>query len=166
MGQDAGINRRQVEEANRQYETRGAEDLIAELSTKEMWTADDVAQAAVLAQAAENDGRLMQAAMTEQMYRERMSQAGAALQAGSIYKKLTAQRRGGGEPGPGERGQPQARPDGRHDSHGRQHARDELAGAAAEGRNQPAIRPDDRRAAADGAGLRADHLQAGAGEHL
>lgn len=90
MGQDAGINRRQVEEANRQYETRGAEDLIAELSTKEMWTADDVAQAAVLRKRAENDGRLMQAAMTEQMYRERMSQAGAALQAGSIYKKLTA----------------------------------------------------------------------------
>ena len=90
MGQDAGINRRQVEEANRQYETRGAEDLIAELSTKEMWMADDVAQAAVLRKRAENDGRLMQAAMTEQMYRERMSQAGAALQAGSIYKKLTA----------------------------------------------------------------------------
>ena len=90
MGKDAGINRRQVEEANRQYETRGAEDLIAELSTKEMWTADDVAQAAVLRKRAENDGRLMQAAMTEQMYRERMSQAGAALQAGSIYKKLTA----------------------------------------------------------------------------
>ena len=90
MGQDAGINRRQVEEANRQYETRGAEDLIAELSTREMWTADDVAQAAVLRKRAENEGHLMQAAMTEQMYRERMSQAGAALQAGSIYKKLTA----------------------------------------------------------------------------
>ena len=90
MGQDAGINRRQVEEANRQYETRGAEDLIAELSTKEMWMADDVAQAAVLRKRAENEGHLMQAAMMEQMYRERMSQAGAALQAGSIYKKLTA----------------------------------------------------------------------------
>ena len=90
MGQDAGINRRQVEEANRQYETRGAEDLIAELSTREMWTADDVAQAAVLRKRAENEGHLMQAAMMEQMYRERMTRAGAALQAGSIYKKLTA----------------------------------------------------------------------------
>lgn len=90
MGQNAGINRRQVEEANRQYETRGAEDLIAELSTREMWTADDVAQAAVLRKRAENEGHLMQAAMTEQMYRERMTRAGAALQAGSIYKKLTA----------------------------------------------------------------------------
>ena len=90
MGQNAGINRRQVEEANRQYETRGAEDLIAELSTREMWTADDVAQAAVLCKRAENEGHLMQAAMTEQMYRERMTRAGAALQAGSIYKKLTA----------------------------------------------------------------------------
>ena len=90
MGQNAGINRRQVEEANRQYETRGAEDLIAELSTKEMWTADDVAQAAVLRKRAENEGHLMQAAMMEQMYRERMTRAGAALQAGSIYKKLTA----------------------------------------------------------------------------
>ena len=90
MGQNAGINRRQVEEANRQYETRGAEDLIAELSTREMWTADDVAQAAVLRKRAENEGHLMQAAMMEQMYRERMTRAGAALQAGSIYKKLTA----------------------------------------------------------------------------
>lgn len=90
MGKDAGINRRQVEEANRQYETRGAEDLIAELSTREMWTADDVAQAAVLRKRAENEGHLMQAAMMEQMYRERMTRAGAALQAGSIYKKLTA----------------------------------------------------------------------------
>ena len=90
MGQDAGINRRQVEEANRQYETRGAENLIAELSTREMWTADDVAQAAVLRKRAENEGHLMQAAMMEQMYRERMTRAGAALQAGSIYKKLTA----------------------------------------------------------------------------
>ncbi|MFR5794769.1 MAG: hypothetical protein ACLUI3_03805 [Christensenellales bacterium] len=90
MGQDADINRRQVEEANRQYETRGAEDLIAELSTREMWTADDVAQAAVLRKRAENEGHLMQAAMMEQMYRERMTRAGAALQAGSIYKKLTA----------------------------------------------------------------------------
>ena len=90
MGQDAGINRRQVEEANRQYETRGAEDLVAELSTREMWTADDVAQAAVLRKRAENEGHLMQAAMMEQMYRERMTRAGAALQAGSIYKKLTA----------------------------------------------------------------------------
>lgn len=90
MGQNAGINRRQVEEANRQYETRGAEDLIAELSTREMWTADDVAQAAVLRKRAENEGHLMQAAMMERMYRERMTRAGAALQAGSIYKKLTA----------------------------------------------------------------------------
>ncbi|MFQ9806154.1 MAG: hypothetical protein ACLR07_06690 [Christensenellales bacterium] len=90
MGQNAGINRRQVEEANRQYETRGAEDLIAELSTREMWTADDVAQAAVLRKRAENEGHLMQAAMMEQMYRERITRAGAALQAGSIYKKLTA----------------------------------------------------------------------------
>lgn len=75
MGKDAGINRRQVEEANRQYETRGAEDLIAELSTREMWTADDVAQAAVLRKRAENEGHLMQAAMMEQMYRERMTRA-------------------------------------------------------------------------------------------
>ena len=89
MGRDSGINRRQVEEANRQYETRGAEDIIAELGTKDMWTADEIAQAAVIRRRAENDGRLMQAAMMEQMYRERMSKAGAALQAGSIYKKLT-----------------------------------------------------------------------------
>ena len=89
MGQDSGINRRQVEEANRQYETRGAENLIAELGTREMWTADDIAQAAVIRKRAENDGHLMQAAMLEQMYKARMSRAGAALQAGSIYKKLT-----------------------------------------------------------------------------
>ena len=89
LGKDAGINRRQVEEANRRYEAQGAEDMMAELSTREMWTADDVAAAAVIRKRAESEGRLMQAAMAEQLYRERMSRAGAALQAGSIYKKLT-----------------------------------------------------------------------------
>ena len=89
LSSDAGINRRQVEEANRQYETRGAEDIIAELSTKDMWTAEEIAQAAVIRKRAENDGHLMQAAMMDQMYRERAARAGAALQAGSLYKRLT-----------------------------------------------------------------------------
>ena len=84
------VNRDQVERANAQYDSRGAEAVMAELNTREMWTAEDMAAAQVAIVRGQNDGHLVQAAQLAQMYSERISKAGQALQAGSIFKKLTA----------------------------------------------------------------------------
>ena len=84
------VNRDQVERANAQYDSRGAEAMMAELNTREMWTAEDMAAAQVAIVRGQNDGHLVQAAQLAQMYSERISKAGQALQAGSIFKKLTA----------------------------------------------------------------------------
>ena len=84
------VNREQVERANARYDSRGAEAMMAELNTREMWTAEDMAAAQVAIVRGQNDGHLVQAAQLAQMYSERISKAGQALQAGSIFKKLTA----------------------------------------------------------------------------
>lgn len=131
-----------------------------------MWTADDVAQAAVLRKRAENEGHLMQAAMMEQMYRERMTRAGAALQAGSIYKKLTAS---------GAMAESLDRANAINRKRGLTDGMIPMGDSApvmnwreqrqkAETSLQYALMTDEQRQTAQD--YRADHLQAGAGEHL
>lgn len=84
------INREQVERANARYDQEGADALIADLASRDMWTADETiaAQAAMLR--SQDEGYLVRALRIAQMYDDHRSKAGQALQAGNALKRLTA----------------------------------------------------------------------------
>jgi hypothetical protein len=84
------INREQVERANARYDQEGADALIADLASRDMWTADETVAAQVAMLRSQDEGYLVRALRIAQMYDDHRSKAGQALQAGNALKRLTA----------------------------------------------------------------------------
>ena len=84
------INREQVERANARYDQEGADALIADLASRDMWTADETIAAQVAMLRSQDEGYLVRALRIAQMYDDHRSKAGQALQAGNALKRLTA----------------------------------------------------------------------------
>ncbi len=84
------INREQVERANARYDQEGADALIADLASRDMWTADETIAAQVAMLRSQDEGYLVRALRIAQMYDDHRSKAGQALQAGNVLKRLTA----------------------------------------------------------------------------
>lgn len=84
------INREQVERANARYDQEGADVLIADLASRDMWTADETIAAQVAMLRSQDEGYLVRALRIAQMYDDHRSKAGQALQAGNALKRLTA----------------------------------------------------------------------------
>lgn len=84
------INREQVERANARYDQEGADALIADLDSRDMWTADETIAAQVAMLRSQDEGYLVRALRIAQMYDDHRSKAGQALQAGNALKRLTA----------------------------------------------------------------------------
>lgn len=84
------INREQVERANARYDREGADALIADLASRDMWTADETIAAQVAMLRSQDEGYLVRALRIAQMYDDHRSKAGQALQAGNALKRLTA----------------------------------------------------------------------------
>ena len=84
------INREQVERANARYDQEGADALIADLASRDMWTADETIAAQVAMLRSQDKGYLVRALRIAQMYDDHRSKAGQALQAGNALKRLTA----------------------------------------------------------------------------
>lgn len=84
------INREQVERANARYDREGADALIADLASRDMWTADETVAAQVAMLRSQDEGYLVRALRIAQMYDDHRSKAGQALQAGNALKRLTA----------------------------------------------------------------------------
>lgn len=84
------INREQVERANARYDQEGADALIADLASRDMWTADETVAAQVAMLRSQDEGYLVRALRIAQMYDDHRSKAGQALQAGNVLKRLTA----------------------------------------------------------------------------
>ena len=84
------INREQVERANARYDQQGADALIADLASRDMWTADETIAAQVAMLRSQDEGYLVRALRIAQMYDDHRSKAGQALQAGNALKRLTA----------------------------------------------------------------------------
>ena len=84
------INREQVERANARYDQEGADALIADLASRDMWTADETIAAQVAMLRSQDEGYLVRALRIAQMYDDHRSKAGQALQASNALKRLTA----------------------------------------------------------------------------
>lgn len=84
------INREQVERANARYDQEGADALIADLASRDMWTADETIAAQVAMLRSQDEGYLVRSLRIAQMYDDHRSKAGQALQAGNALKRLTA----------------------------------------------------------------------------
>lgn len=84
------INREQVERANARYDQEGADALIADLASRDMWTADETIAAQVAMLRSQDEGYLVRALRIAQMYDDHRSKVGQALQAGNALKRLTA----------------------------------------------------------------------------
>lgn len=83
-------NREQVQRANDDINVRGIDAVVNDLLARDRWTADDHAAAAVAFIRAENEGLNTTAWAIASAYDEQGTNAGQALQARQVIKKLTA----------------------------------------------------------------------------
>lgn len=83
-------NREQVQRANDDINARGIDAVVDDLLARDRWTADDHAAAAVAFIRAENEGLNTTAWAIASAYDEQGTNAGQALQARKIIKRLTA----------------------------------------------------------------------------
>lgn len=83
-------NREQVQRANDDINARGIDAVVNDLLARDRWTADDHAAAAVACIRAQNEGLMTTAYVIAKAYDEQGTNAGQALQARQIIKKLTA----------------------------------------------------------------------------
>ena len=83
-------NREQVQRANDDINARGIDAVVNDLLSRDRWTADDHAAAAVAFIRAENEGLNTTAWAIASAYDEQGTNAGQALQARQVIKKLTA----------------------------------------------------------------------------
>lgn len=83
-------NREQVQRANDDINARGIDAVVNDLLARDKWTADDHAAAAVACIRAQNEGMMTTAYVIAKAYDEQGTNAGQALQARQIIKKLTA----------------------------------------------------------------------------
>ena len=83
-------NREQVQRANDDINARGIDAVVNDLLARDKWTADDHAAAAVACIRAQNEGLMTTAYVIAKAYDEQGTNAGQALQARQIIKKLTA----------------------------------------------------------------------------
>lgn len=83
-------NREQVQRANDDINARGIDAVVNDLLSRDRWTADDHAAAAVAFIRAENEGLNTTAWAIASAYDEQGTHAGQALQARQVIKKLTA----------------------------------------------------------------------------
>ncbi len=83
-------NRDQVQRANDDINARGIDAVVDDLLARDRWTADDHAAAAVAFIRAENEGLNTTAWAIASAYDEQGTNAGQALQARKIIKKLTS----------------------------------------------------------------------------
>lgn len=84
-------NREQVQRANDDINARGIDAVVNDLLARDRWTADDHAAAAVACIRAQNEGLMTTAYVIAKAYDEQGTNAGQALQARQIIKKLTAE---------------------------------------------------------------------------
>lgn len=84
-------NREQVQRANDDINARGIDTVVNDLLARDRWTADDHAAAAVACIRAQNEGLMTTAYVIAKAYDEQGTNAGQALQARQIIKKLTAE---------------------------------------------------------------------------
>ena len=84
-------NREQVKRANDDINARGIDAVVNDLLARDRWTADDHAAAAVACIRAQNEGLMTTAYVIAKAYDEQGTNAGQALQARQIIKKLTAE---------------------------------------------------------------------------
>ena len=83
-------NREQVQRANDDINARGIDAVVNDLLARDKWTADDHVAAAVACIRAQNEGLMTTAYVIAKAYDEQGTNAGQALQARQIIKKLTA----------------------------------------------------------------------------
>ena len=83
-------NREQVQRANDDINARGIDAVVNDLLARDRWTADDHAAAAVACIRAQNEGLMTTAYVIAKAYDEQGTNAGQALQARQVIKKLTA----------------------------------------------------------------------------
>lgn len=83
-------NREQVQRANDDINARGIDAVVNDLLSRDRWTADDHAAAAVAFIRAENEGLNTTAWAIASAYDEQGTNAGQTLQARQVIKKLTA----------------------------------------------------------------------------